>query len=293
MHWFLLAMICALSLASADAATKHWLQGYDGREQALIRFFLSGLLLSPLLIVQPFPELPLEFWGWIALLIPLEIVALLLYIKAIRNFPLWQTLPYLAFTPVFVTLTGWVILGETVSMLGFAGVFFIVIGAWILNLETADENERHGLLKPMATILKCPGSKLMLLVAIIYSVTSVGGKAAMQYMTPDLFGPFYFVLLGFITLVILLIHKPKTLQALYRRPTANIMIALFMAVMVITHFLALQQIEAAYMIAVKRSSMLFGILFGAILFNEKGLGTHMTGGGVMLAGVALIALGSQ
>jgi uncharacterized membrane protein len=63
--------------------------------------------------------------------------------------------------------------------------------------------------------------------------------------------------------------------------------------MAITHFLAIQQIEAAYMIAVKRSSMLFGILFGAILFNEKGVGSHMTGGGLMLAGVALIALSGQ
>jgi uncharacterized membrane protein len=47
------------------------------------------------------------------------------------------------------------------------------------------------------------------------------------------------------------------------------------------------------MIAVKRSSMLFGILFGAILFNEKGMGSHMTGGGLMLIGVTLIALSGQ
>jgi drug/metabolite transporter (DMT)-like permease len=133
----------------------------------------------------------------------------------------------------------------------------------------------------------------MLLVAVIYSISSVGSKAAMQYMPPDLFGPFYFTLLGSITLILFLIQKPTTLRALYRQPTPNIIIALFMAVMVITHFMALQQIEAAYMIAVKRSSMLFGILFGAILFNEKGLGTHISGGAVILAGVALIAFGSQ
>ncbi len=293
MHWFLLAMICALSLASADAATKHWLRDYDARELALIRFTLSGLLLSPLLLIQPFPDLPLEFWGWIALLMPLEIIALLLYIKAIRDYPLWQTLPYLAFTPVFVTATGWMLLGEQVSLQGFAGVFLIVAGAWILNLETSKDNGKRGLLTPLTTILHCRGSILMLLVAVIYSVTAVGSKAAMQFMPADLFGPLYFVLLGSITLVIFALHKPKTLQALYRRPSPNIMIALFMAVMVITHFLAIQQIEAAYMIAVKRSSMLFGILFGAILFNEKGLWTHMTSGGLMLAGVALIALGSQ
>ncbi len=293
MHWLLLALISAISLASADAATKHWLRDYDVRELILIRLTLSGLLLSPLLLAQPFPELPLEFWGWIALLMPLEIIALLLYIKAIRDYPLWQTLPYLSFTPVFVTLTGWVLLAEKVSLPGFAGIFLIFAGAWILNIKTDENNGRHGLLTPLAAILQSRGSKLMLVVAVIYSITSVGGKAAMQYMPADLFAPFYFVLLGSLTFLLFLLHKPKMLHALYRRPTPNIMIALFMAVMVITHFLAIQQIEAAYMIAVKRSSMLFGILFGVILFNEKELRAHMVGGGLMLAGVALIALGSR
>ncbi len=180
-----------------------------------------------------------------------------------------------------------------VSPLGFAGIFLIFTGTWILNIETDQTDGAHNLLSPLSAVMQCRGSKLMLLGAVIYSITSVGSKSAMQYMSPDLFGPFYFTLLGFITLVLFLIQKPKALRALYRQPTPNIMIALFMAVMVITHFLALAQIEAAYMIAVKRSSMLFGIIFGSILFNEKGLGTHMTGGAVILAGVALIALGSQ
>ncbi len=293
MHWFLLTMICAISMASADATTKHWLRDYGARELALIRFTLPGLLLSPLLLTQPFPDLPLEFWGWMALLMPLEIIALLLYIKAIRDYPLWQTLPYLALTPVFVTSTGWLLLGERISLSGFAAISLIFAGAWILNLETVDEEHRHGPLAPLAAILRSGGSRLMLIVAIIYSVTAVGGKAAMQYMPADLFGPFYFVLLGSSVLVMLTLQRPQTLRALYRRPTKNIVVALFMATMVITHFLAIQQVEAAYMIAVKRSSLLFGILFGAILFKEKGLGTHMSGAALMLAGVALIALGSQ
>ena len=60
--------------------------------------------------------------------------------------------------------------------------------------------------------------------------------------------------------------------------------------MAITHFLALEQIETAYMIAVKRTSLLFGILYGAWLFKEQNLGLHIFAGGLMVAGVTLIAL---
>ena len=58
----------------------------------------------------------------------------------------------------------------------------------------------------------------------------------------------------------------------------------------VTHFLAIQQVEVAYMIAVKRTSLLFGILYGALLFHETGLGRNLFAGGLMLGGVVLVSL---
>jgi uncharacterized membrane protein len=58
--------------------------------------------------------------------------------------------------------------------------------------------------------------------------------------------------------------------------------------MVYTHFLAIQQVEVAYMIAVKRTSLLFGILYGVLVFRESGLAARLPAGVLMLAGVMLI-----
>ena len=52
---------------------------------------------------------------------------------------------------------------------------------------------------------------------------------------------------------------------------------------------AVQRVEVAYMIAVKRSSLLFGIIYGALIFRERGLGAHLLAGMLMLGGVFLIA----
>jgi hypothetical protein len=49
-------------------------------------------------------------------------------------------------------------------------------------------------------------------------------------------------------------------------------------------------VEVAYMIAVKRTSLLFGILFGAFLFKEQGLSSSLLAAMVMLSGVGLIIL---
>lgn len=46
--------------------------------------------------------------------------------------------------------------------------------------------------------------------------------------------------------------------------------------------------NVAYMIAVKRTSLLFGVLYGRYLFHERG---GLLASTVMLAGVLLILLG--
>jgi len=62
---------------------------------------------------------------------------------------------------------------------------------------------------------------------------------------------------------------------------------LLMAVMEATHFLALSMAPVAYMIAVKRLSLVFGVLLGWIVFGEN-IRYRMIGAAVMVAGVFLL-----
>ena len=264
-----------------------------------MRFVIPGVVLAPLLLLEPLPDLPPAFWYWIGFLLPVEILAMLLYMRAIRDNPLSLTLPYMAFTPVFVVVTGWVLLGERVSPSGLAGVLLVVAGAWLLNVRRGAPREWRSpdrsdyvakLVLATAAALRNPGSRTMLLVAFLYSLTSVGGKGAMRYMPPEQFGPFYFSLLGAITLALFGLYRPSLVRALWRRPLPNLFVGLAMAAMVFTHFLAVQLVEVAYMISVKRTSLLFGILYGALWFGERGLSMHLVAGSLMVAGVFLIAV---
>jgi drug/metabolite transporter (DMT)-like permease len=287
--WLPLSLLCAFSLACADAATKAWLGGYSARELTLVRLGVTGLVMTPLLAgLGPLGDLPLAFWLWISGLVPLEMAAMLLYMRAIRDHPLSLTLPYLAFTPVFVIVTGYLLLGEKVSLEGGAGILLVVGGAWLLNLEHANPSSWRGWVAPLRAIFYEPGSRMMLGVAMLYSLTSAMGKGAMQHMSPQQFGAFYFVLLGLAVFLIFAVPRPSMLIRVWRRPRAVLLVSLFSAAMVYTHFLALQLVEVAYMIAVKRTSLLFGILFGALLFGERGLGVHVLAGGLMLCGIFLI-----
>jgi len=220
--------------------------------------------------------------------IPLELTAMWLYMRAIRDSSLSLTLPYLAFTPVFNILTGYVVLGETVNRNGFLGIVLVVLGAWILNLESGHTNLWRKIAAPFHAIAREPGSRMMLLVAAIYSLTSVTSKGALLHVTPAFFGPFYFVILGTAAALLFTSRDISSWGAVKHHPVAHLAIGFFMALMVITHFYAIEHIEVAYMVAVKRTSLLFGMLYGAWLFKEEGLTKNLIAGTVMVTGVYLI-----
>jgi len=288
MNWFGLTLLSAFFLATADTLTKRYLAHYRPGELVLVRFGVSGALLLPWLLLQPWPELSTVFWGWIVVLMPLEILAMWLYMQAIRQSPLSLTLPYLAFTPVFNVLTGFVFLGESVTGVGFAGIVLVVCGAWLLNLEAARNSSGLDALAPFRAIVRERGSRLMLITAAIYSLTSVISKGALLHATPEFFGPFYFVALGIVSAVAFASRDVSSWRALGRHPWAHLAVGVFMAGMVVTHFYAIEHIEVAYMIAVKRTSLLFGMLYGAWLFGEKGLTKNLAAGLLMVLGVFLI-----
>ncbi len=63
------------------------------------------------------------------------------------------------------------------------------------------------------------------------------------------------------------------------------------SVEIVTHMVAVNMTNVAYMIAVKRLSLLMGVLYGHFLFGEEAIGERLLGGSLMVAGVALISWG--
>ena len=56
------------------------------------------------------------------------------------------------------------------------------------------------------------------------------------------------------------------------------------------HFAALELTQTAYMISVKRTSLLFSIAAGRLIFGEVVFGRRLLGGALMCAGGLLLAL---
>ena len=288
MTWFLLSILAAFSLATADALTKRYLGHLSPYAMGLGRLLFALPWLLGALLVIPVPPVDRVFFYCLALGLPLELLAFTCYMKALKVSPLSLSLPFLAFTPVFVILSGWLFLGEKVSPAGALGIFLIVVGSYLLNLSRAPA----GVLEPLRAVWREPGSRLMLFVALLYGVTSANGKLAILHSSPAFFAVVYFVLLTLCVFVLALRRgfRTRDLRTLFF-PGA-MLVGIFVAAMIISHVIAISLTQAAYMIALKRTSVLFGVLYGAFLFKEEKMRERIVGTGIMVAGIFLIASGS-
>lgn len=237
------------------------------------------------LFVIPWIVPDMTFWFCIAVGLPMEALAFYCYMKALKVSPLSLTVPFLAFTPGFIILTGWIILGEEISPGGFCGIILIIVGAYFLNLSKT----RYGLLDPLMAIFRESGSRLMLLVSFLYAFTSTIGKLAIIHSNPYFFGIIYNIaLLMLLTLFLPAAAKAEPVKHPFRRPLIGLILGALVATTIFSHMLAISMTNVAYMISLKRTSLLFGVLYGALWFKEERIAERLTGAIIMMTGVFII-----
>jgi drug/metabolite transporter (DMT)-like permease len=283
--WFLLALGSAFGVATADFLIKRFFSDRPVAEMAMLRFLGLVPLSLGLLVFMPWPRVSPVFFAALALALPGEAAATLLYQRAIKLSPLALAQPFLAFTPIFTLATGFLILGELPSWLGLAGVGLVAAGAYGLNLHQA----RLGWHQPLLAVFREPGSWMMLTASAIYAYTAVLGKKALLASSP-LFVVAVYPLAFCVILGTVLAASGRLSWGWARRPWAAAGVGASMCFMAVCHFLALAQVETAYMISVKRLSLLVVMLYGGIFLREERLGQHLAAGAAMVAGAAAILL---
>lgn len=189
MLWFIFALVAALSTAANDAVTKRFFSHLTPYEMGLVRLLYAFPFLIMGFFTVPRPEVDATFWVCLAVALPLELTAFMCYMRAIKVSPLSLTVPFLAFTPVFVILTGYIFLGEVLTPYGILGIILIVGGSYALNLSKT----REKWWAPFRAVFREQGSRLMLLTSFIYAFTAPLGKLAIQHSSPQFFAVTYFL----------------------------------------------------------------------------------------------------
>ncbi len=136
-----------------------------------------------------------------------------------------------------------------------------------------------------------PGSRLMLCVAFIWSITSNFDKIGVLNSSPLFWATSLFTVIaaGMVPFVFWRRSsaglKPLLLQWRLLGVTGG-----FNAIAITCQMLALTMAPVAQVIAVKRTSALISVLFGHFCFGEKGLRARLLGASIMVSGVVIMSL---
>ncbi len=286
MIWFFLACATALTQAVKDAFLKKSLAATDAGLAMLVYTASASVFLWLAAGCGPAPCLGASFWPLLAVAGALGGLTYWLYGRALKRGDLSLTLPMLAFTPLFLLATSPLTVGEFPEPGGIAGIVLVVAGAYVLNLR----ERRHGLLGPVRALVRNPGSRLMLLVAAIWSVGANLDKLGLTASSPALWGAAVYTATSLALVPAVAMRPRQVLRQLSGWPWPLLVAGLLEAVGIYCQMRALPLTQVSYVIAVKRLSIVFGVVLGAFVFREPDLGHRLPGALLMVAGVFFIAV---
>lgn len=288
-HWFFMGLLAAAADATKDLVSKQTMRSASPYLVTWSLFAVAAPLLAAVALLSPLPPIEQGFAMWVGITSVLFTGAVLLYMRALKASDISITLPMIAFTPSFMLFTGSTILGELPNLAGICGVVIIVVGAYLLNLRDV----RKGIFKPITALAKEPGPRMMLGVAVLFSITATTAKNAVLTSSPLVaFAAMYCVAAVIISAVVF-VGRKVTWADISRNWRGVLAVGFLMALSELGMAHALSMTLAVYAVSVKRLSILVGALYGVFILREKNVSLRLIGASVMLGGVILIALSSR
>ena len=285
MIWFFLSLAAALSIAARDVSIKSY-EDLQPREIAVLELFwaLPALIIGCVFVETP--PLDQTFWWTFILSIPINIMAYVLYLNAIKISPISLSVPFLAFTPIFMILTGFWVLGETINLWGGFGTGLIVIGSYILHFKKNQLNFSA----PFSAFIHEKGSWYMLIVAVLFAFAAVIGKKAILHSSPLFFSYSFFLVFNVLILIGLFVRGKNNWQKIIRNSPKGLWLGSLLMIHISFHGLAISISTAVYMVAVKRSSILFSVLLSWLILKERDIHYRGLGTLIMFVGMIFITL---
>jgi len=307
MLWVILAIIGAIANAAFYIIIKNHITTRDPRILIALGFLLSAILLLLISAVQGFPVIRPAYYSAVVISGILNIIGMILVFRAMESSDLSLSMPMLSFTPVFLVGTSYLLLHEVPSAAGTAGIFIIVSGSYVLNISAEQEH----FFDPVRSMMQNRGSWYMLIVAFLYAASINYDKIAMLNSDP-VFGMAFTLLIisGGFTLITVTSGKiakiyPAKGTALPPNATGSTPLPAFSLVpylipaSLIGFFATIESISinlaytlqiAPYVIAIKRLSIIFMVLYGTIICAENEIRTRLLGSVLMVSGAVIILL---
>ena len=201
------------------------------------------------------------------LLILISIFSAILFLKALNLSEISMSIPLLSFSPIFSAIFANFLLNEKLISQQYIGIFMIVIGTLVLYSE---KTKSYNLKESFKKIFLNKGSRYMLIVSLIWSITPVLDKICLNHSSMNAHGLIQSIGM-FICLICIYSINMKKIISVYKVQFKLITSTLTIGVVAtILQFYAITLLPVPVMESVKRSiGQSFSIFYGKFYFSEQ------------------------
>jgi drug/metabolite transporter (DMT)-like permease len=286
--WIILALSAAFLTSFNPILYKRMLKDAD----SLVVVWGVTLLALPVLGLFTFaltPQLPRLDWLFAVGVLGsagLNAIAHLASTRALKLADVSLVTPLLIFSPVFTVLIAAVFLGEIPSLLGMLGVSLVIVGAYWLNYRS-DANW----LTPFKSLALTPAVTLVLLAGLLWAVTPLFEKTAIQHTNPESprFAAFVVdaLLVASLTPTVIARGRSSIEKLLFHR-REFFLAGLIAGIAPVLGYTAFSLGFVGYVTALFKLSTLMTMVWSFLFLKERGLAQRLPASLVMIIGVVLI-----
>jgi uncharacterized membrane protein len=226
------------------------------------------------------------FLALLVLDVALITIVMWLYFRALQISPLSMCIPFLAFTPVFLIPTTYVILGQKPQPIKLLGVALIVIGSLVMHRQLF----AVGWLAPVKAVIEYKGSRYMLMVAFIFSLTNP--LDAKLVAMSDVYTEACAYGIGLCISFYLLARMQKGDFAAAARGNFRwiALAGLCDAISLLFQLASYAYLAVVITVSIKRAGIVLAVLAGWFFFREKEITDKVIAASVMFCGVLILYL---
>lgn len=242
---------------------------------------------GPLFGIEAVVLAPIATW-LIYLTIEVILVAssTLLFFRAMQVSPISLCMPYISFTPVFLIVTGYLMLGELPARVKLIGVLLIFVGSIVMHRQLFTA----GWLEPFKAIWRERGCFYMLVVGFINAITNPIDKKLVGMTDAFTQGCSFGIGMVVFFSVLALARGADTGKVIRAVPGWAMLAGALEAVALLFQLSSHNYIDVVITISIKRAGIILTVLLGWLVFKERDIGDKLIAASVMLVGVLIIYL---
>ncbi|HDM43799.1 MAG TPA: hypothetical protein ENG02_01230 [Candidatus Woesearchaeota archaeon] len=286
--WLIFILLSAVFSSIATIYKKKALLKEHATEfSAVFKIFQILFLLCLIPFLNINLHLPIRIYLFVYLLSLGVTIQNIFTSKALRHMEISTVIPLHNLQPLFTVFAAIAFLNEKLTPKHFLGIFIILIGAYILEVE---HHLRH-LTQPIKKLLKSKYVSYLILAFGVAAIKNAGEKYAISQLTPITLLLLIYI---FTTANLLLIHSIlydgiRGIIKGIKKCGGNIcMASIFANLSNLAYFFALSAAYLSYVITIKRFSAVLTTIAGGKFFHEKHLIQKTIACLIMIAGIILV-----